>query len=125
MFTHFIVAIPIHLYSMKRIHFLFMLFIFLSQRANHGQAMLTATCRILPPPSPEASALGKYIEYPLRLFTGTADINIPLMEVKSGRITVPVNLSYQGSDYPLAFPSHPVKISYQFTRPTLNIQCSG
>ena len=49
------------------------------------------------PPSPESSALGKYVEHPVGYYTGTPQINIPLFEIKCGRITLPISLSYHGS----------------------------
>ncbi|MBW4891119.1 RHS repeat protein [Mucilaginibacter sp. HMF5004] len=49
------------------------------------------------PPSPEASSLGKYVEHPVGKFTGTPSIDIPLFTIKTGRITVPISISYHGS----------------------------
>ncbi|TKC05248.1 hypothetical protein [Pedobacter frigoris] len=51
------------------------------------------------PPSPNAAALGKYGEVPVSKFTGMANIGVPLFEVKSGSITVPINLSYHNSGF--------------------------
>lgn len=49
------------------------------------------------PPSPDASALGKYVDHPVSTFTGVTSVKIPLFEIKCGRITVPIDLSYHGS----------------------------
>ena len=49
------------------------------------------------PNSPTAASLGKYGEYPVNLQNGLAEITVPLCEIKSGSITVPVNLSYHSS----------------------------
>src|SRR4051812_10674195 len=49
------------------------------------------------PPSPDASALGKYAEYPVGLYTGTVPIGIPLYGLQDGSLNVPVNLSYHSS----------------------------
>ncbi|MEP0986839.1 RHS repeat domain-containing protein [Ekhidna sp.] len=49
------------------------------------------------PPSPEASSLGKYGEHEVSLFTGTPSINIPLHTIQTGRINVPISLSYHAS----------------------------
>jgi hypothetical protein len=49
------------------------------------------------PPSPNASALGKYAETPVSLYTGVPNINIPLYEIKGRRINVSVSLSYHAS----------------------------
>src|SRR3954469_18365644 len=49
------------------------------------------------PPSPDASALGKYAEYPVGLYTGTLPLNIPLYTVKDGSLEVPIELTYHAS----------------------------
>ena len=49
------------------------------------------------PPSPNAAALGKYGEIPVSLYTGTANINIPIYEIKANGLAVPVSLSYHPS----------------------------
>lgn len=45
-------------------------------------------------PSPTASALGKYVDNPVSLYTGTPQISIPLYDLKVKDFTLPVNLSY-------------------------------
>lgn len=49
------------------------------------------------PPSPEASALGKYVEIPVGLYTGVPNISIPVTTVKQGSLSLPVSLSYHGA----------------------------
>lgn len=49
------------------------------------------------PPSPEASALGKYGNIPVSLYTGLPNISIPIYTVQSGDINVPITLSYHAS----------------------------
>jgi YD repeat-containing protein len=49
------------------------------------------------PPSPTAAALAKYAEWPVSLYTGTPEINIPLYSLTSQKVTVPVSLSYHAS----------------------------
>ena len=51
----------------------------------------------LTPQSPEAAAMSKYGEYPVSMYTGIPDISIPLYEIKSGKFTVPITLSYHAS----------------------------
>lgn len=46
------------------------------------------------PLSPNAAALWKYSELPVNLYTGVPSINIPIYEIKSGNLTVPISLSY-------------------------------
>jgi YD repeat-containing protein len=45
-------------------------------------------------PSPNVAAIQRYGNWPLGSFTGTAPLNIPLFEVKSGELSFPVALSY-------------------------------
>jgi YD repeat-containing protein len=49
------------------------------------------------PPSPEASALAKYVEVPIGYYTGTYDLPIPLTGIKQGSLSLPVSLSYHSS----------------------------
>jgi len=46
------------------------------------------------PPSPDAAAFAKYTEIPIGSYTGIPPIDIPLYTISSGRITVPIALSY-------------------------------
>ncbi|HYG39532.1 MAG TPA: hypothetical protein VD908_12970 [Cytophagales bacterium] len=49
------------------------------------------------PQSPNTASLGKYGDYKVSLFTGLPEISIPIYEVKSGDLTVPITLSYHAS----------------------------
>ncbi len=49
------------------------------------------------PPSPTASALGRYGEIPVSLFTGMPSIGIPLYELPSKELSLPISLSYHAS----------------------------
>lgn len=46
------------------------------------------------PPSPDVSALGKFVESPVSLATGIPYIDIPIYHINEGEINVPVSLSY-------------------------------
>lgn len=46
------------------------------------------------PPPPNSASLGVYGQVPLNQFTGNATIAIPLLEIKSNNLTMPVSLSY-------------------------------
>ncbi|MFE3872714.1 DUF5977 domain-containing protein [Flavobacterium sp. ZS1P70] len=46
------------------------------------------------PPPPNSASLGLYGQVPLNQFTGSATVSIPLLEVKSNNLTMPVSLSY-------------------------------
>jgi YD repeat-containing protein len=49
------------------------------------------------PPSPDAAALMKYSEWPVNLYTGVANIDIPIYELKGRSVSVPISLSYHSS----------------------------
>lgn len=49
------------------------------------------------PPSPTASSFQKYIDMPVSLYTGTPSISIPLFELKTGQLSLPISLSYHAS----------------------------
>jgi YD repeat-containing protein len=49
------------------------------------------------PPSPNVASLGKFGNYGVSYFSGLPEISIPLLEVKSGTLTLPITLSYHAS----------------------------
>ncbi|MDE6831745.1 MAG: hypothetical protein K2J07_03315, partial [Muribaculaceae bacterium] len=49
---------------------------------------------VITEPSPEATAMRRYQDYPVSYATGTADISIPLLELPGGATTVQLGLSY-------------------------------
>jgi len=49
------------------------------------------------PPSPNASSLGKYADWPVSLYTGVPSIDIPLYTLKGRTTSVPVSISYHSS----------------------------
>lgn len=50
-------------------------------------------------PSPNASSLGEYAETPVSLFTGVPQIGVPLYQVRSGSLSLPVSLSYHAQGF--------------------------
>lgn len=48
------------------------------------------------PIEPTSTSLGKYGEYSMNYAKGQPNISIPLYEIKSGDLTIPITLSYQG-----------------------------
>lgn len=48
---------------------------------------------IIPPP-PNSASLGLYGQVPLNQFTGNANVSIPLLELKSNSLSLPISLSY-------------------------------
>jgi hypothetical protein len=49
--------------------------------------------------SPNVTAMEKYGDYQVNLYTGIPDISIPLFEIESGPIKVPIVLSYHASGF--------------------------
>lgn len=47
--------------------------------------------------TPQAASLSKYVEYPVSYYNGLAQVTIPIYEIVSGDISVPITLSYHGS----------------------------
>lgn len=54
------------------------------------------------PPAPEAAQLGKYGDVPVSLYTGAAQIGIPLYELKGKYLSLPIGLSYNSSGIKVA-----------------------
>src|SRR4051812_2840002 len=53
--------------------------------------------RTYTPTSPNAASLGKFGDYPVDFSSGLVDISIPLYEIKSSRISLPITLKYHSS----------------------------
>lgn len=51
---------------------------------------------IIIPPSPTASSLGEFVDFPVTMYTGVPNISIPIYELKGRSISVPISLSYNG-----------------------------
>jgi hypothetical protein len=51
---------------------------------------------VIPPP-PEAASLGKFIDMPTNPYTGVPKIDIPIYELKSHELSLPIRLSYHAS----------------------------
>lgn len=49
------------------------------------------------PPSPEVGAFAKYGTYPVGYFTGKPDISVPIYEIKTGKLSLPISLSYDAT----------------------------
>lgn len=62
--------------------------------SDHTEQAFEVNNFIEVPPSPDASSLGKYGDIPVSLYTGTPKIDIPIWEVSSGKLSLPVSLSY-------------------------------
>lgn len=47
--------------------------------------------------APSASSLGKYGDIPVSYFTGVPNISIPIYNIQSGPLNLPISLSYHSS----------------------------
>ena len=86
-----------------------LLLIFFSSSPFYSQAQELP--KVLPP-SPETAALFKALDYPVDYSTGIADINVPLYEVQSGSLSVPISLSYHGSGRRVSDQNGPVALGW-------------
>jgi len=55
------------------------------------------TLESLAPPAPNSAELGKYGAYPVGTLTGIPEISFPLYEITSGKLKLPISLSYHAS----------------------------
>ncbi|WP_291152105.1 RHS repeat domain-containing protein [Flavobacterium sp. UBA7680] len=53
-------------------------------------------------PSPNASALAQYADIPVSNYTGIPNISVPLINIKSGKIELPITASYHASGVKVA-----------------------
>lgn len=51
------------------------------------------------PPSPEAASLGRYGIMPVTLYEGMPNVSIPVYEIKSSKLSLPISLSYNYNGY--------------------------
>ncbi|UUF12935.1 MULTISPECIES: hypothetical protein [Flavobacterium] len=76
----------------KFLYFLVIFFVSIKINAQ-GEKPSSYFPNIVPPP-PNSASLGAYGQVPLNQFTGNANISIPLLELKSNSLSLPVSLSY-------------------------------
>lgn len=78
------------------------------------------------PASPEASALAKFINYPVSYNTGIPNISIPLFEIKSGEIVLPISLNYHAGGIKVNEKSTWVGLGWQLSaEPEITRQING
>jgi hypothetical protein len=78
---------------MKKLGLLFCVMLFMGKE-NYAQNISPTT---IIPPSPEAAAFAKYGTYPVGTFTGKPNIDIPVYEIKTRKLKVPISLSYDAT----------------------------
>ncbi len=67
------------------------------------------------PPSPEASALAKMVNYPVSLNTGVPSISIPLYQVETGGMVLPIALDYHAGGFKINERSTSVGLGWNLT----------
>lgn len=82
---------------MNRYSVLLLLTLLASALQSAGQFQHDIKPPTVVPPSPDASALGKYGSIPVGLHTGIPNISIPIHVVKSGSLELPIALNYHAS----------------------------
>jgi hypothetical protein len=83
--------------KVSSIYYFCVLFGSLVCRFVYGQAPEEPVFKREVPPSPNSAAFQKYGDYPVVLNTGTIPIDIPLYNINTGKIQVPISLSYHAS----------------------------
>jgi len=81
-------------------HLVFLLPVLFSLGANaqgqtSGQSL--DQLKYVIPPSPDASSLGKFADWPTNLYTGLPNIDIPIYELAGRTVKVPISLGYHAS----------------------------
>lgn len=64
---------------------------------SYAQTTIPLDVPRIVPISPTATAMEKYLTYPVDHCTGVPNITIPLYEIVAGEVTIPVSLSYHAS----------------------------
>lgn len=64
------------------------------------------------PPSPNASSLGEYANFPVNLYTGVLPITIPLYTLAGRGINIPITLSYQTKGHKVGETSSSVGLGF-------------
>ena len=68
-----------------------------SAQTNSADVPTTYTLQSVIGPSPNASSLGQYADWPVDLYTGIPKIDIPIYELKGRSLSVPISISYHAS----------------------------
>jgi hypothetical protein len=65
--------------------------------AQSNQSDLRSSAPKIIPPSPEGASLGKYGDIPVSLYTGVPSISIPIWNLKSRELELPISIDYHAS----------------------------
>jgi hypothetical protein len=68
-----------------------MLFVAVSSSGQYAdQSVINAPV----PPTPNAASLLKFVDFPISYFTGTAEISLPIYEIKGKGLSLPISLTF-------------------------------
>lgn len=81
---------------MNRFKTLFMFLLLADLLAAQPPVNKALEFNIIPPP-PEAASLGKYIDMPTNPYTGIPKIEIPVYQLRSHELSLPISLTYHAS----------------------------
>ena len=73
----------------------------------------TASLPVVTAPSPKATMMNRFGNYPVSLYTGLVDVTIPVFEININGIKVPVEFRYHASG--LKYDDHPMELGYGWT----------
>ncbi|MGX5689532.1 hypothetical protein [Arcticibacter tournemirensis] len=76
---------------------LYVVLMITSIASSYAQTTIPLDVPRVVPISPTATAMEKYLSYPVDHCTGIPNITIPLYEIVAGEVTIPVSLSYHAS----------------------------
>lgn len=85
---------------MKRVTFVWLCLTLFGLREGFSQSAQNLIDKMMPKPvatSPNVAALGKFGDYQVSHFTGLPEVSIPIYEVQSGSLSIPITLSYHAS----------------------------
>ena len=78
--------------------YLLVLLLFILVHSSYAQVDAgLENLRTVVPPSPNASSLGKFGEWPVSLYTGVPNISIPIYQLKGRSLSVPISINYHSS----------------------------
>lgn len=79
--------------------FLVVFVIVLTITESYGQGLQEDKLSNVIPASPDVTEFQKYIDYPVSHTSGIPDISIPLYQINSGSLSLPITLSYHSSGF--------------------------
>jgi len=83
---------------MKKLTAIFLMFVIFNNISIYCQ---DAYNNVIPPP-PDAASLAKYADFPVNLYNGIPQIDIPLWTIEMDGVKVPISLSYHASGITVA-----------------------